>query len=81
MVNDSVTELQNLFSMLQDLDSGERGYLLTGNESYPEPYQRALANIEHQYQVVVEHLAALPGTKQSPAQLEPLIDRKPTSIE
>ncbi|HET8903623.1 MAG TPA: ATP-binding protein [Saccharospirillum sp.] len=82
-VNDSVTdiyvtvtELQSLFSLLQDLESGERGYLLTGNEAYLEPYQVALAGIERQYQTVAEHLDALPGARQFPVQLDQLIDRK-----
>jgi len=82
-VNDSVTdiyatvtELQELFSLLQDLESGERGYLLTGNESYLEPYQSALAGIGQQYQTVVEHVDALPGLRQYLAPLYQSIDRK-----
>ncbi|MES2987744.1 MAG: response regulator [Pseudomonadota bacterium] len=38
-----ITELGNLLSAVQDAETGQRGYLLTGNERYLEPYENALA--------------------------------------
>jgi len=36
-------ETQQLLSALQDVESGERGYLLTGDRTFLEPYHRGLA--------------------------------------
>jgi CHASE3 domain sensor protein len=33
-------ELAQLFSLLKDAETGERGYLLTGDRSFLEPYER-----------------------------------------
>jgi PAS domain S-box-containing protein len=40
-----VEHLNQLISTLKDAETGQRGYLLTGNERYLEPYQNALAKI------------------------------------
>lgn len=39
-------ELSDLLSAVQDAETGQRGYLLTGNEAYLEPYQSALRESE-----------------------------------
>src|SRR6516225_9039162 len=36
---------QDLFSAVQDAETGERGYLITQNAHYLEPYNRAIAAI------------------------------------
>ena len=36
-----LTAEQRLFSEIQDAETGQRGYLLTGEERYLEPYRRA----------------------------------------
>jgi methyl-accepting chemotaxis protein len=38
--------LESLLSLLKDAETGQRGYVLTGNESYLEPYQAAIPGIE-----------------------------------
>jgi signal transduction histidine kinase/ActR/RegA family two-component response regulator len=40
--------LSGLLSLAQDAESGQRGYLLTGEKPYLEPYQRALAALPGQ---------------------------------
>jgi methyl-accepting chemotaxis protein len=40
------TELADLLSELKDAETGQRGYLLTGEESYLEPYKGALTTIK-----------------------------------
>jgi signal transduction histidine kinase/ActR/RegA family two-component response regulator len=40
--------LSGLLSLAQDSESGQRGYLLTGEKSYLEPYRRAVAAIPGQ---------------------------------
>ncbi|RYD68569.1 MAG: histidine kinase, partial [Sphingomonadales bacterium] len=38
-----ITSLGNLLSAVQDAETGQRGFLLTGNERYLQPYEDALA--------------------------------------
>jgi signal transduction histidine kinase/ActR/RegA family two-component response regulator len=37
--------VERLLSLLQDAETGQRGYLLTGREDYLEPYERAVAGL------------------------------------
>jgi CHASE3 domain sensor protein len=41
----TVTALSEILSAAQDAETGQRGFLLTGNERYLEPYRAALASI------------------------------------
>jgi signal transduction histidine kinase/DNA-binding response OmpR family regulator/CHASE3 domain sensor protein len=41
----TVTALNEILSAAQDAETGQRGFLLTGNERYLEPYRAALASI------------------------------------
>ncbi len=59
-------QLRELFSALQDAESGQRGYLLTGDASYLEPYLKASAAIDLRFTTVRESL------RDSPEQLERL---------
>src|SRR5712672_225135 len=40
------TELADLLSQLKDAETGQRGYIITGDESYLAPYQAALGAIK-----------------------------------
>lgn len=40
-------QLQNLFSLIQDAEASQRGYVLTGDESYLTPYDEAPRGINH----------------------------------
>ncbi|GGK27334.1 hypothetical protein GCM10010965_20190 [Caldalkalibacillus thermarum] len=42
-----ITNALTLEKLLVDIETGERGYLLTGNESYLEPYENAAQTIDH----------------------------------
>ena len=39
-------ELANLLSELKDAETGQRGYLLTGNDTYLEPWEAASRKIK-----------------------------------
>lgn len=41
-----LTKLRELLSALQDTEVGQRGYIITGEERYLEPYQAAIHNID-----------------------------------
>ncbi len=43
-----LTELEAMLSTLKDAETGQRGYLLTGEERYLEPYHSAIARINKQ---------------------------------
>lgn len=41
-------QMQNILTLLVDAETGARGYILTGNPEYLEPYNQALANLAPQ---------------------------------
>jgi len=41
-----IIDLQAVLATVEDAETGQRGYLLTGNEPYLAPYDRALAKID-----------------------------------
>ena len=43
-----IVAIGELRSSVQDAETGQRGFLLTGNERYLEPYEAALLNVERQ---------------------------------
>src|SRR5687767_14482449 len=43
---ETLRELERLLVTMVDAETGMRGYVITGEESYLEPYQRAIATIE-----------------------------------
>jgi signal transduction histidine kinase len=40
-----ITALQNLLTLILDADTGQRGFVITGNETYLEPYDISLSNL------------------------------------
>ncbi|MFN6486858.1 MULTISPECIES: response regulator [unclassified Nostoc] len=42
---EKINKLEELLSDMKDAETGERGYILTGQESYLEPYQAVIGNI------------------------------------
>jgi CHASE3 domain sensor protein len=42
---DTLTALEDVLSAVKDAETGQRGYLLTGNESYLGPYSAAAREI------------------------------------
>lgn len=41
-----ITSVQAILSSLQDIETGSRGFILTGNTTYLEPYERGLRQLE-----------------------------------
>ena len=42
----TIIDLERLLSALKDLETGQRGFLLTGDESYLDPYVKALPKLD-----------------------------------
>lgn len=45
---DTRLQIQSVFSLLQDAETGQRGYIITGDERFLEPYDQALAQLDAQ---------------------------------
>jgi methyl-accepting chemotaxis protein len=68
--------LERIVSSLKDTETGQRGFLLTGDESYLEPYQSGLSTV-HATVSSLRALTADNGRQQKRIdQLEPTIDAK-----
>ncbi|WP_333600571.1 sensor histidine kinase [Flavobacterium sp.] len=59
-------ELERLFSYLKDSETGQRGFLITKDSTFLEPYIHAKKNIDHSFALVKSY------TKDNPAQEENL---------
>ena len=78
---DFIRNLDELFSTLQDAETGQRGYLLTGSEGYLAPYLRAQGNVDRELSETLES-ARQAGV--NPSRLEGLplsISRKMEELE
>lgn len=64
-----IQELDELLGTVQDAETGQRGYVLTGQEPYLAPYTHALATVNERL-AAVDSLAAHHGV--TPGQLAPL---------
>jgi PAS domain S-box-containing protein len=66
---------------LVDAETGQRGYLLTGNEAYLDPYREAIKNLDQ----VTSHLKDLtsdnPNQQKRIQTMEPLIEKKLAELQ
>jgi PAS domain S-box-containing protein len=46
------SQVQHVFSLLQDAETGQRGHALTGNPSFLEPYLEAMSGLDEQLRVL-----------------------------
>ena len=69
-------ELAELLSYLKDAETGQRGYVITGEESYLEPYKSALNGIRTTLAEVKKQTSDNPDQQRRLAALGPLIDSK-----
>jgi len=70
------TALVRLLSTVQDAETGQRGYLLTGEAHYLQPYQAAVSNMPDRLAVVRASLTGNPQEAAKIAQVEKAIDLK-----
>ena len=75
------TQLRELFSALQEAETGQRGYLLTGDVSYLEPYKRARAAIDLRFTTVRDSLNDSPEQLQRLADLQVICHEKFDDLE
>jgi PAS domain S-box-containing protein len=68
--------LGDLLSTLQDLETGVRGYVITGSAAYLAPYSTALARVEEVYATLERLIPNLPGEQARLPELRAAVDRK-----
>ena len=67
---------------LDDAETGQRGYLLTGQDAYLEPYKRAIANLGPVMAHLKEHLHLTMRINRSVSRrLESLVERKLAELQ
>ena len=70
------TRLQDVFSLLQDAETGQRGYLLTGQEQYLAPYEAATASIGPRMAALTRTLKSEPDQLARAGRLQHVIAAK-----
>src|SRR6202521_370809 len=71
-----LTQLEAVLSLLKDAETGQRGYVITGEESYLEPYQGALGKIDQSLQDVRKLTEDNPRQQQRLDVLDPLVKNR-----
>lgn len=68
--------LREVFSALQDAETGERGFLLSGDEKYLEPFKRAEIQFPSQFEKLANDAADRPGVRNEVLALRGLAELK-----
>lgn len=76
-----ITELEDLSSRIKDAETGQRGYLLTGQQRYLEPYNAAIVLIEGNLNNLRQLTLDNPSQQSKLATLEPLVIRRVELIQ
>jgi methyl-accepting chemotaxis protein len=70
------SEIADLLSQLKDAETGQRGYLITGEDSYLAPYQSGIAAIKGSLEDLRRLTADNPNQQRRFVAIAPLIDTK-----
>ncbi|MEV4517058.1 CHASE3 domain-containing protein [Dactylosporangium sp. NPDC049525] len=71
-----MTAVEEVTGTLKDAETGQRGYLITGEDRYLEPYQNATAAIASKIQAVATLTSDNAAQQQRIAELRPLVTAK-----
>jgi methyl-accepting chemotaxis protein len=74
-------ELTDLVSELKDAETGQRGFLITGIDSYLEPHQTALGALKATFAKLQKLTADNPNQQRRLASISPLIDSKLAELQ
>src|ERR1700691_1308396 len=75
-----LAQLNNLLSTLKDAETGQRGFLLTGNESYLEPFLTAKAALSGEFATMRSLLANRPEQLRRLDHPEPVAAQKMSEL-
>ncbi len=73
---ETLLTMERTLSLLKDAETGQRGFLLTGEEAYLEPYHTALAGFGNEYQKMSTILATDPLQTERLRALDGLVARR-----
>ena len=73
--------LEAVLSSVKDAETGQRGYLLTGQESYLKPHSLALKTIDREIKALKTLSVADPAQQQQLSILEPLVRNKLAELQ
>jgi PAS domain S-box-containing protein len=73
--------LDEVLARLVDAETGQRGYLLTGDEAYLEPYRETIKNLDQVMGKLKVLTADNPNQQKHLQALEPLIEKKLTELQ
>ena len=75
------SQIQRVFSLLQDAETGQRGYVITGDERFLEPYDNATRQLGEQTAVLSELFTHQPQQAKDFDHLRALVTRKLALME
>src|ERR1700719_194379 len=73
--------LSDTAARLVDAETGQRGFLLTGDDSYLEPYHAAIKNVDRLLTELKYSIADNPNQQKHIPELEQLIDNKVAELQ
>ena len=76
-----LNELQGTYSLISDAETGQRGYLLTGDETYLEPYLAAVRNANPQIDRLENLVTAVPEQRSTFEAIQRLVAMKFAVLE
>lgn len=74
-------EMEQILSLIKDAETGQRGFLLTGNEQYLEPYHSATASLDQMLRRLDQVVADNPTQTANIKELKPLVARKLSELD
>lgn len=77
----SMRQLNLFYSAIKDAETGQRGYLLTGDTTYLQPYEIAVAALQDHMKALKASTAEAPAHLQVVAQLEELSQQKQRELQ
>src|ERR1700676_769808 len=76
-----LNSLDTAVARLSDAETGQRGYLLTGEEAYLEPYRAAIKNIDQTIGELKSFTSDNPNQQKRIQILEPLVEKKLAELQ
>lgn len=73
---ETINRLTTVIQNVQDAESGQRGYLLTQNRAYLEPYINATLNLEQELGLLKNHINTHVDQQERFSELESLINQR-----
>jgi methyl-accepting chemotaxis protein len=74
-------ELSALFALINDAETGNRGFVITGQESYLDPYVAAVAQLEGQARLLSKLTSESQAQQRRFAELDPLLRNRLATLK